>query len=161
MHVLSGYDTTARGEILRLDFYGRDARRFPMAGHILPVIFSLHLNVRINNVAGAIEGLLDPARFGAPMRQALNARTDTSRPNGSSGLCGAADRRSSRDWNILVGGLQPQAIAPKLSVHLSARADPLRHQDVGLAEAVHVGQHADHGVAVLAIEGEGMAFGRG
>lgn len=34
-----------------------------MEGHILPVIYSWHLGVKTNDVAGSFHGALDPERF--------------------------------------------------------------------------------------------------
>ncbi|MGD9925473.1 MAG: hypothetical protein AB7V13_29105, partial [Pseudorhodoplanes sp.] len=62
-HVVSGYDTSPRGELLVSTFTAAMHRRLPMAGHILPVIFSWHLDVQINAVAKHAAGALDPAEF--------------------------------------------------------------------------------------------------
>jgi hypothetical protein len=62
-HVLSGYDTTARGELLVSTFTAAMHPNNPMAGHILPVIFSWHLKEQINTVAGKAEAALDPKAF--------------------------------------------------------------------------------------------------
>lgn len=35
----------------------------PMEGHILPVLYSWHLNIKINDLAGAAKGQLDPEAF--------------------------------------------------------------------------------------------------
>lgn len=62
-HVLSGYDTTPQGEILVSTFTAGMHPRLPMEGHILPVIFSWHLGIEINEFAGSAGGALDPAGF--------------------------------------------------------------------------------------------------
>lgn len=62
-HVFSGYDTTAPGELLVSTFTAAMHRRWPMAGHILPVIFSWHLGIKINDLANSTTGALDPATF--------------------------------------------------------------------------------------------------
>jgi hypothetical protein len=62
-HVLSGYDTTPRGELLVSTFTAAMHPERPMEGHVLPVIFSWHLGVKINDVAGAATGALDPEEF--------------------------------------------------------------------------------------------------
>ena len=36
---------------------------FPMAGHVLPVIYSWHLGIEFNKLAGSYTGALDPAKF--------------------------------------------------------------------------------------------------
>jgi hypothetical protein len=62
-HVLSGYNTTARGELLVSTFTASMHRINPMSGHVLPVIFTWHLNVEINPVAKHYGGALDPDEF--------------------------------------------------------------------------------------------------
>jgi len=62
-HVISGYDTSARGEILVSTFTAAMHPVNPMAGHILPVIFSWHLDIKINDVAKSTAGGLDPEEF--------------------------------------------------------------------------------------------------
>jgi hypothetical protein len=62
-HILSEYDTTPRGELLVSTFSAAMHPSRPMEGHILPVIFSWHLGIKINDVAGAASGALDPQEF--------------------------------------------------------------------------------------------------
>ncbi|MBS0520959.1 MAG: hypothetical protein JSR90_19820 [Proteobacteria bacterium] len=62
-HVISGYDTSARGEILVSTFTAAMHPVNPMGGHILPVIFSWHLDIKINDVAKSTAGGLDPHEF--------------------------------------------------------------------------------------------------
>lgn len=62
-HVISGYDTSYRGEILVSTFTAGMHAINPMAGHILPVIFNGHLGVRFNDVATPARGGLDPEEF--------------------------------------------------------------------------------------------------
>jgi hypothetical protein len=62
-HLLSGYDTSAAGEILVSTFTAAMHPKYPMAGHVLPVIFSWHLGIKINDVAGSATGALDPEKF--------------------------------------------------------------------------------------------------
>jgi hypothetical protein len=62
-HVLSGYDTSFRGEILVSTFTAGMHPINPMAGHILPVIFNGHLGVKLNDVALPATGGLDPDEF--------------------------------------------------------------------------------------------------
>lgn len=62
-HVFSGYDTTPRGEILVSTFTAGMHRLRPISGHILPVIFSWHLDIKINDVAMSAKGAMDPAEF--------------------------------------------------------------------------------------------------
>jgi hypothetical protein len=62
-HVISGYDTTPRGEILVSTFTAGMHPKLPMEGHILPVIFSWHLGIEINKLAGSFRGAFDPEQF--------------------------------------------------------------------------------------------------
>ena len=62
-HLLSGYDTTPQGELLVSTFTARMHPIFAMAGHILPVIYSWHLGIEFNKLAGSFKGALDPAKF--------------------------------------------------------------------------------------------------
>jgi hypothetical protein len=63
VHVLTGYDTKARGELLASTFTAAMHPQHPMAGHVLPVIFSWHLKMQINEVAHDAKGALDPQEF--------------------------------------------------------------------------------------------------
>lgn len=62
-HILSGYSTTPQGELLVSTFTAGMHPEEPMEGHILPVIYSWHLGVEINEVAGSFTGALDPEKF--------------------------------------------------------------------------------------------------
>src|SRR5215831_8263933 len=62
-HVISGYDTSLRGEILVSTFTAAMHPINPMAGHILPVIFNGHLGVKFNDVATPARGGFDPDEF--------------------------------------------------------------------------------------------------
>ncbi|GAB5467958.1 MAG: hypothetical protein Kilf2KO_09880 [Rhodospirillales bacterium] len=62
-HVLSGFGTDARGEILVSTFTSTMHPIYPLAGHVLPVIFTWHLDIQINRFAGDDRGCLDPEVF--------------------------------------------------------------------------------------------------
>jgi hypothetical protein len=62
-HLLAGYDTTPRGELLVSTFTAAMHRKEAMSGHVLPVLFSWHLGIALNEVAGAAKGALDPEEF--------------------------------------------------------------------------------------------------
>ncbi|MBP6767087.1 MAG: hypothetical protein KA171_04850 [Reyranella sp.] len=62
-HVISGYDTSARGELLVSTFTAGMHPLNPMSGHILPVIFFFHFGEQMNDVGHAGKGGLDPDEF--------------------------------------------------------------------------------------------------
>lgn len=62
-HTLSGFNTKPHGELLVSTFTSTMHPFEPMAGHVLPVIFSWHLQVQINDVAKHYKGNLDPDLF--------------------------------------------------------------------------------------------------
>lgn len=80
VHVLTGYDTKPRGELLASTFTAAMHRKYPMAGHILPVIFSWHLKVQINSVAKDASGALDPQEFWHAWAAGAAAKSDTFAP---------------------------------------------------------------------------------
>jgi hypothetical protein len=50
---------------------------FPMAGHVLPVIYSGHLGIELNELAGSYPGALDPAKFWVTWDRGLRTAADT------------------------------------------------------------------------------------
>ena len=62
-HLLAGYDTSPRGEVLASTFTASMHRNEAMSGHVLPVIFSWHLGIPLNELAGSAKGALDPQEF--------------------------------------------------------------------------------------------------
>lgn len=62
-HVFAGYDTTPRGELLVSTFTAAMHPVYPISGHVLPVIFSWHLGIKINDVAKSATGAMDPTEF--------------------------------------------------------------------------------------------------
>ncbi len=81
VHVLTGYDTQPRGELLASTFTAAMHPKYPMAGHVLPVIFTWHLKVRINEVARDASGALDPREFWRAWAAGAAATVDTFAPN--------------------------------------------------------------------------------
>lgn len=77
VHVLTGYNTTPRGELLASTFTAGMHPHYPMAGHILPVIFSWHLGIEINAVAKDARGALDPSEFWRAWAAGAASPTDT------------------------------------------------------------------------------------
>jgi hypothetical protein len=62
-HLLSGYSTSPQGELLVSTFTAGIHPLEPMAGHVLPVIFSWHLGIQLNPLAGSWTGALHPRKF--------------------------------------------------------------------------------------------------
>ncbi|HEX3567710.1 MAG TPA: hypothetical protein VHU17_20275, partial [Acidimicrobiales bacterium] len=76
-NVISGYDTTPQGELLVSTFTSRMHPIFPMAGHVLPVIYSWHLGIEFNKLAGSYKGALDPTKFWVAWDRGLQTSGDT------------------------------------------------------------------------------------
>lgn len=81
IHVLTGYDTSARGEILVSTFTAAMHKSNPMAGHVLPAIFSWHLKLQINPVAGDFQGALDPSEVWHAWAAGAQSPTDSFAPD--------------------------------------------------------------------------------
>ena len=62
-HVLSGYSTSEGGEICVSTFIGAMHPDHPMAAEVLPVIFSWHLGVKLNDIANSTTGAFEPRHF--------------------------------------------------------------------------------------------------
>ena len=75
--MLSGYDTAPRGELLVSTFTAAMHKQAPMSGHILPVIFSWHLGIQLNDVAKSARGAFDPAAFWLAWDRGAAATADT------------------------------------------------------------------------------------
>ena len=79
-HVLTGYDTTPRGEILTSTFTAAMHPVWPMAGHVLPALLSWHVGVRINDSAKDARRALEPAEFWRAWAAGAAATVDTFDP---------------------------------------------------------------------------------
>ncbi|MGL4262339.1 MAG: hypothetical protein ACRCTX_12035 [Afipia sp.] len=62
-HILAGYDTSPRGELLTSTLTATMHRAHAMSGHILPVILSWHLGIPLNDIAGSATGGFEPEEF--------------------------------------------------------------------------------------------------
>jgi hypothetical protein len=62
-HVLSGYSTSQQGELCVSTFIGAMHPDHPMSAEVLPVLFSWHLGIKLNEVAGSWTGAFEPHRF--------------------------------------------------------------------------------------------------
>ncbi len=76
-HVLSGYGTSAQGELLVSTFTAAMHRIEGMAGHVLPVIYSWHLGVEFNPLAGSTTGAFDGDKFWRAWERGAACRIDT------------------------------------------------------------------------------------
>lgn len=63
LHLLSGYSTSPQGELLVSTFTAGAIGPSGFGAHILPVIFSFHLGLRLNDLAGTFHGALAPEKF--------------------------------------------------------------------------------------------------
>ena len=79
-HVITGYNTTPRGEILVSVFTSTMHKRLPMEAHVLPVIFMWHLQIQINPVAGKAATLMDPENFWCAWSAGAASKVDTFAP---------------------------------------------------------------------------------
>lgn len=110
VHVVSGYGTTPRGELLASTFTAAMHPHYPMAGHILPVIFSWHLDVEINPVAKDAEGGLDPVEFWHAYAGGKTATIDTFAPGWDFWAYVETPLRTlRRQWTIPEDGLDRKA----------------------------------------------------
>ncbi|MGH7210342.1 MAG: hypothetical protein ACREF1_02625 [Acetobacteraceae bacterium] len=106
-HVLTGYDTTPRGEILVSTFTASMHKILPMAGHVLPVLLTWHVGVRLNDVAGDAHDTLDPTEFWHAWAAGAAATVDTFAPDWdfwryvNEPLVALRER-----WSIPIGGVE-------------------------------------------------------
>lgn len=106
VHVVSGYGTTPRGELLASTFTAAMHPHLPMAGHILPVIFSWQLDVEINAVAKDAKGALDPQEFWHAYAGGNTATVDTFAPGWDFWSCVETPLHVlRRQWSIPEDGL--------------------------------------------------------
>jgi len=62
-HVLSGYSTSEMGELCVSTFIGAMHPDHPMAAEVLPVIYSWHIGVKLNDIANSSHGAFEPRHF--------------------------------------------------------------------------------------------------
>ena len=75
-HVLSGYSTSEAGEICVSTFIGAMHPDHPMAAEVLPVIFSWHLGVKLNDIANSTTGVFEPRHFWTAWERGSQVTTD-------------------------------------------------------------------------------------
>ena len=104
-HVVSGYDTSARGEILVSTFTAGMHPVNPVAGHILLVIFIFHLGVSLNDVANTTTGGLDPDEFWHAWARGREMTVDIFDPKWNVWQWVERDlEHLRRDWNVAPAG---------------------------------------------------------
>jgi hypothetical protein len=104
-HVISGYDTSARGELLVSTFTAGMHPINPMSGHILPVIFFFHFGEQLNDVGHAGRGGLDPAEFWHAWARGAETTVDIFDPAWSVWQWVEKDLEElRRDWNVTPAG---------------------------------------------------------
>jgi hypothetical protein len=104
-HVISGYDTSARGELLVSTFTAGMHPINPMSGHILPVIFFFHFGDQLNDVGHAGTGGLDPDEFWHAWARGAAMTVDIFKPGWN--LWDWIERdleELRRDWNVTPAG---------------------------------------------------------
>lgn len=100
-HIISGYDTSYRGEILVSTFTAAMHPINPMAGHILPVIFNGHLGIRFNDIATPATGGFDPNEFWHAWARGRDMTIDLFAPDWSVWDWIEQDlEKLRRDWNV-------------------------------------------------------------
>jgi hypothetical protein len=62
-HVLSGYSTSEAGEVCVSTFIGAMHPDHPMAAEVLPVIYSWHVGIKLNELANSAHGAFEPRHF--------------------------------------------------------------------------------------------------
>ncbi len=104
-HVISGYDTSARGELLVSTFTAGMHPINPMSGHILPVIFFFHFGEQLNDVGHAGKGGLDPDEFWHAWARGAEMTVDIFDPKWNVWDWVEHDLEElRRDWNVTPAG---------------------------------------------------------
>ena len=104
-HVISGYDTSARGELLVSTFTAGMHPINPMSGHILPVIFFFHFGEQLNDVGHAGKSGLDPDEFWHAWARGKAMTVDIFAPGWHFWDWAEHDLEElRRDWNVAPAG---------------------------------------------------------
>lgn len=75
-HVLSGYSTNELGELCVSTFIGGMHPDHPISAEVLPVLFSWHLGIKLNDIANSATGWFDPPRFWTGWDRGAGTTTD-------------------------------------------------------------------------------------
>jgi len=104
-HVISGYDTSARGELMVSTFTAGMHPINPMSGHILPVIFFFHFGEQLNDVGHAGKGGLDPDEFWHAWARGAEMKVDIFDPKWNVWEWAEHDlEQLRRDWSVTPPG---------------------------------------------------------
>lgn len=90
-HVLAGYDTSPRGELLTSTLTATMHRSHAMSGHILPALLSWHLGIPLTPAAGSATGTFEPEEFFYAWTRGEDTTLDLLGPN----------------WNFWAAAIQP------------------------------------------------------
>ncbi len=63
IHILSDYDTSPYGELLVSVFTSTMLEKNPIDGHVIPVLYSFYLGIKINDLAGTAHVVINPYEF--------------------------------------------------------------------------------------------------
>lgn len=80
-HVLSGYSTSEMGELCVSTFIGAMHPDHPMAAEVLPVIYSWHLGVKLNEIANSSHGAFEPRHFWTAWQRGAATTVDVVDPD--------------------------------------------------------------------------------
>lgn len=80
-HVLSGYSTSEMGELCVSTFIGAMHPDHPMAAEVLPVIYSWHLGVKLNDIANSSHGAFEPRHFWTAWERGAATTVDVVAPD--------------------------------------------------------------------------------
>jgi hypothetical protein len=104
-HIISGYDTSGRGELMVSTFTAGMHPINPMSGHILPVIFFFHFGEQLNDVGHAGKGGLDPNEFWHAWARGAEMTVDIFAPGWNFWEWIERDLEELRhDWNVAPSG---------------------------------------------------------
>jgi hypothetical protein len=119
-HVLSGYSTKEMGELCVSTFIGAMHPDHPMAAEVLPVVYSWHLGVKLNDIANSSHGAFEPRHFWTAWERgaATNGRRRRRRlgllgrdPGAAGGAARPVRRTAGRPAAARLIGLQPPGAA--------------------------------------------------
>ncbi len=123
--MISGYDTSARGELLVSTFTAGMHPINPMSGHILPVIFFFHFGEQMNDVGHAGKGGLDPDEFWHAWARGTEMTVDIFDPKWSVWDWVEHDLEELRRlWNVTPGEPALEASLRNHPHHLILRSTP-------------------------------------